>query len=153
MKPSPGCTPLNSEQCDSFLLFFNTHDKSGYPWWFQWTLAMNQVQLLDGDGDPRTGHLKLSTSHMTPSQITKTLTSIALNRTELKPCARCHCVLLVMTDRLICKMNLPGSFVSKVILPDLRSSFQIGLSGSKCICFDASRHEDAIVLVKIFYLY
>ena len=50
---------------------------------------------------------------------------------ELKPCARCHCFCLVVTHRLICHMIYLSHSSSDTIRLDLRSNFQINLSGLK----------------------
>ena len=70
---------------------------------------------------------------------------------ELEPWARCHCVYLVMTYQLICNMIYVDQSSGKVIWPNLRSNFQIHLSGSQC--FDAPRREeydDASRFVSLF---
>ena len=100
--------------------------------------AMNQVQPLNGD--LHTGHM--TSSCMTSSQVTKTFTWITFHRIEIEPWARCHCVCLVKTHRMICNMTYLGHLSGQVIWPDLRSNFQIDLSGSKCTCFDASWREE-----------
>ena len=52
------------------------------------------------------------------------------------------CVCHVKTHQLICNMTYLGQSSSEVIWPDLKSSFQINLLGSKYICFDATRLEE-----------
>ena len=85
---------------------------------------MNQVHLLTGD--PRTG--RLMSLWMTSSQVTKTFTSITLDRIELEPCARCRCICPAMMKLLISYMTCVG------LKPELRPNFQINPSGPKCIC-------------------
>ena len=118
--------PVNANVlcCDYFFLFFDTHDKTSYPWRFKCNSAMDQVQLLAGD--PRTGHM--TSSYITTWQATKTLTSITPDRIELEPCARCHCVCLVTTHRLIWTMTYLGHSSCQVVWTDLRPNFQIDLS-------------------------
>ena len=69
-----------------------------------------------------------------------TLTSITLERTDLKPCARCHCVCLVMTHRLICDMSYLSHSSGQVIWTDPRSDFKIHLFCPKWY-LDASRRK------------
>ena len=95
--------------------------------------TMNQVQLLNGD--PHLGH-------MTSSQVTKTFTPITSHRIEIEPWARCLCVCIVKTHRLICNMTCLGHLSGQVIWLYPRSIFQISLSGSRCIWFDASWREE-----------
>ena len=112
--------------------------------------AMNQVQPLNGD--LHTGHM--TSSCMTSSQVTKTFTSITLHRIEIEPWARCHCVCLVKTHRMICNMIYLGHLSGQVIWPDPRSIFQIDLSWSKCTYFDASWQEeyDGVLRFSLSYL-
>ena len=42
---------------------------------------------------------------------------------ELEPCARYHCVCLIMTHRLVCNMTYLGHASVQVICPDVRSGF------------------------------
>ena len=127
--------PFNADVhcCESFQLFFDIHDKSCYQWRFKCNSEINQVQLLAGH--PITGH-------MTSSQVTKIFTSITPHRIGLQPWEMCHCVCLVKTHRMMCNMIYLGHSSGQVIWPDLRSNFQIDLSGSRCICFDASWREE-----------
>ena len=81
---------------------------------------MNQVQLPVGD--IRTGHV--TSSDVMSSQVTKPLTSIPLDRIELEPCARCHCVYLVMTHRLKCDISCLSHLSGQAIWPDPRLNCQ-----------------------------
>ena len=89
---------------------------------------MNQVQPLNGD--LHTGHM--TSSCMTWSQVTKTFTSVTLHRIVIEPWARCHWICLVKTHPIICNTTYLGHLSGQVIWPDLRSNFQINLSGSRC---------------------
>ena len=104
----------------------------------QMDTSMIQAQPLNGD--LHTGHM--TSSCMTSLQVTKTFTSITLHRMEIEPLARCHCVCLFKTHRMICNMTYLGTVPGQVIWPDLRSNFLIDLSGSKFTCFDASCREE-----------
>ena len=84
----------------------------------------------------RSGHMTLSC--MTSSQVTKTFRSVTPHRIEVEPRARCLCVCLVETHRLICNMTYLGHLSGQVIWPGVRSIFEIDLSRSKCTCYDAS---------------
>ena len=80
--------------------------------------------------------------YMTSSQATEMLTPITLGRIELEKCRRCHCVVLVMTHRLICNMTYLGHLSGPTTWLDLRSGIRIDLFGSKFECFVASRREE-----------
>ena len=79
---------------------------------------------------------------MTPSWVTKTPTSITLDRIEIEPCARWHCACLVMTYRLISNTTYLDHSLSQAIWSEFRSNLPIDLSESKCICFEASRRDN-----------
>ena len=66
--------PVNTNVpgCNSFILFFNTHDESSYLWQYKYNKVMNQVQLLTGV--LQTGHMTLS--YITSSLVTKIFTLI-----------------------------------------------------------------------------
>ena len=99
--------------------------------WYISPPVMIQVQLLASD--PCKGHLR-------SSEVANTFLSITFDKKELQPCAWSHCVCLVKTHWLICNMTYFDLFGSQRDL-DLRSSFQLDLSRSTCMCFDASRRE------------
>ena len=110
-----------------FPLVSNIHDKSNYPWRFKCSSALRQLQLLAGDCSA--GHI--TSSCMASSKVTEMFTPITFGRIELEPCARYHCVCLVMARRLICDMTyLPGSLG----LPPICTFFEMFISPDGFSC-------------------
>ena len=82
---------------------------------------VNQVQLLAVNFSmcPRTS------SYMTPSQVTKTFTSINHYRVEVGLCERCHCVVyyVILAD---VKHDIPESFSRSGLLTRSQVKFSNG---------------------------
>ena len=99
---------------------------------------MNQLQLLTSDP---------STGHMTSPQVTKTFIPTTSHRIDVEPWARCHCVCLVKTYRLICNIyDLPGSLIGPSYLtwPKVKFSywpFRVKMHVFRCILTRVIRRE------------
>ena len=68
---------------------------------------------------------------------------LTFDRIEIKRCGWSQCVCLTETHRLIGNMTYLGHHVTLRDL-DLRSHFDLGLSMSTCIYFDASNKKNAM---------
>ena len=79
---------------------------------------------------------------MTSSRVMKMFTSITLARIEKAVCEVSLCLSCHATSTNL-QRELPASFISSVI-SSIRPNFQIDLSWSKCICFEASRERNTM---------
>ena len=81
------------------------------------------------------------------------LTSIPPHRIEVEPWARCHCVCLVMINRLLCNMTYLVHSSGQVIWPDRRSHFQIDLSGNIWNAYVSMRlvARNTMVMYRVHY--
>ena len=120
----------------NLLLVFNINYKYNYPGRSKCNSAINQEQLLAVE--PLICFM--TSSYMTPSQDTKTFTSLTPDRIVVKPCAVCPCVWLFIMQQPKSIMTFLRHSADHDIWPGLTSYFQIDLSRSKCIC---SMHLDA----------
>ena len=138
----------NAHCCGSFQLFFDIHDKSSYPWRFKyiqqwikysrWTVTSVQV---------------IWRHHVWCHHKPRKHLSITPRRVEIEPWAGCHCVCLVKTHRMIWNIIYLERLSGQVIWPGIRSDFQIDLSRSKCIYFDASWPEEYDSVSRFFFIF